>query len=130
MNKPHRGSQGRAPSAPVFRDVPETLQSSPSHQSTAISTNVLTRALNGLEKYLLVLVLGGLFAGIGVASISQPVVDQVDSVINVFMDLYDLIAPIAIFLILAPSLARLFSTRTMGKFDSLVKTRFEEVPAL
>ena len=52
--------------------------------------------------------------------ISQPVVDQVDSVINVFMDLYDFVAPIAIFLILTPSLARLFATRTMGKFGLFV----------
>ena len=47
-------------------------------------------------------------------------VDQVDSVINIFMDLYDFVAPIAIFLILTPSLARLFSTRTMGKFGFFV----------
>ena len=36
------------------------------------------------------------------------------------MDLYDLLAPIAIFLILTPSLARLFSTRSMGKFGLFV----------
>ena len=36
------------------------------------------------------------------------------------MDLYDLVAPIAIFLILTPSLARVFSTRTMGRFGLFV----------
>ena len=56
----------------------------------------------------------------GVASVSQPLVDQVDSVINVFMALYDLLAPIAIFLILTPSLARLFSTKSMGRFGLFV----------
>ena len=87
---------------------------------TTISSNAFTRFLNWLEKYLLVFVIGGLFVGIGVASISQPVVDQVDSVINVFMGLYDFVAPIAIFLILTPSLARLFATRSMGRFGVFV----------
>ena len=81
---------------------------------------VLTRTINWFEKYLLVLVIGGFIAGIGVASVSQSVVDQVDSIINTFMDLYDFVAPIAIFLILTPSLARLFSTRRAGKFGLLV----------
>jgi len=72
------------------------------------------------EKYLIAFVIGGLIAGIGVASISQPLVDRVDSIINVFMGLYDFVAPVAIFLILAPSLARLFSTRSMGRFGFFV----------
>ena len=87
---------------------------------TAVGGNALSRSINWLEKYLLVFVIGGLFSGIGVASISQPLVDQVDSVINVFMDLYDFVAPIAIFLILTPSLARLFPSRSMGKFGIFV----------
>ena len=73
-----------------------------------------------MERHILVLVIAGLFSGIGVASVSQPLVDQVDSVINVFMALYDLLAPIAIFLILTPSLARLFSTKSMGRFGLVV----------
>ena len=79
-----------------------------------------SRIIGWIEKYLLLLVLGGLIAGIGVASVSQPVVDRVDSAINVFMNLYDLVAPAAIFLILTPALARVFSTRTMGRFGVLV----------
>jgi Na+/H+-dicarboxylate symporter len=72
------------------------------------------------EKYLIFFVVGGLIGGIAVASFSQPLVDRVDSIINLFMDLYSFIAPIAIFLILAPSLARLFSTRSMGRFGLFV----------
>ena len=79
-----------------------------------------SRIIGWIEKYLLLLVLGGLIAGIGVASVSQPVVDRVDSAINVFMNLYDLVAPAAIFLILTPALARVFSTRTMGRFGVFV----------
>ena len=48
------------------------------------------------------LVLGGFISGILVASVSQPVIDQVDSTINMFMGLYDYLAPVAIFLILSP----------------------------
>ena len=102
------------------RDATGPSTPSSPYRSLPIGAAVLTRFMNWLEKYLLILVIGGLFAGIGVAHFSQPVVDQVDSVINVFMDLYDLVAPVAIFLILTPSLARLFSTRTMGRFGLYV----------
>ena len=102
MNKPLPETQGSTPSDTVHRHVPETLQSHLFRQSRAVSANVYKGFIYWLEKYLLVLVIGGLFAGIGVASISQPLVDQVDSVINTFMDLYDFVAPIAIFLILTP----------------------------
>ena len=93
--------------------------SSPTSSSPA-SVHVATRVINWFEKYLLVLVIGGFIAGIGIASVSQPVIDQVDSTINLFMDLYSYIAPIAIFLILTPSLARMFSNRKTGKFGLLV----------
>jgi len=86
--------------------------------------NIFTRFINRFEKYLLVFVLGGFFSGIWVASFSQPVVDQVDSIINAFMGVYDFVAPIAIFLIVSPSLARLFATRNMGKFGLLVMLWF------
>jgi len=82
------------------------------------------RVSNWFEKWLLVLVLGGFVAGIVVASISQPVIDQVDSTINMFMDWYGFIAPIAIFLILSPSLARIFTTRKTGTFGLLVLNWF------
>ena len=89
-------------------------------QATSPTSSLLNRSLNRLERHILVLVIAGLFSGIGVASVSQPLVDQVDSVINLFMALYDLLAPIAIFLILTPSLARLFSTKSMGRFGLFV----------
>ncbi len=103
----------RAPSFGSWRKVA-------ANSSSFFNKFPLTRFLNWFEKYLLVFVLGGFVAGVGVASVSQPVIDQVDSVINLFMDLYDLIAPLAIFLILTPSLARLFSTRRMGRFGFFV----------
>ena len=90
------------------------------HRATVVATGIILGWREWLEKWLLVLVLGGLVAGVGVASVSQTVVEQVDSVINVFMDLYDFFAPVAIFLILTPSLARLFSTRRMGRFGLFV----------
>ena len=51
-------------------------------------------------------------------------IDQVDSTINMFMDWYAFIAPIAIFLILSPSLARMFATRKTGTFGLLVLNWF------
>ncbi len=99
-----------------------TLDKAGHFPGTVLSTVHLyfARLMNWLEKYLLLLIIGGLLSGIGVASISQPVIDQVDSVINVFMNLYELVAPIAIFLILTPSLTRIFSTRRMGRFGLFV----------
>ena len=41
-------------------------------------------------------------------------------IINTFMELYGYLAPVAIFLILTPSLARLFSTHNMGLFGAFV----------
>ena len=79
-----------------------------------------TRFLNWFEKYLIVFVVGGLVAGMAVARFSQTLVDRVDSTVNLFMDLYGFLAPIAIFIILAPSLSRLFSTRSMGAFGLFV----------
>lgn len=120
MKNPDHGRQGTAPIDIAYRDVERTSRSSPFPRSTTMVASVFTGAMSWLEKYLIVFVIGGLFAGIGVASISQTVVDQVDSAINGFMGLYVLLAPIAIFLILTPSLARLFTTRTMGKFGLFV----------
>jgi Na+/serine symporter len=88
--------------------------------SGAVRSNLVTGVLNWFEKYLLILVIEGLIAGIGAAGVSQTLVDQVNAVINTFMDLYGLIAPIAIFLILTPSLARLLANRKTGKFVLLV----------
>ncbi len=120
MKNPDHGRPGPVPMDTAYRDAESTSHSPPFHRSRTMVASVFTGAMSWLEKYLIVFVIGGLLAGIWVASISQPVVDQVDSVINGFMDLYGLLAPIAIFLILTPSLARLFTTRTMGKFGLFV----------
>ena len=120
MKKSPGGRSGKAPDNTLPDEIESSSQDPPLQQSARISTNFLTRSMNWLEKYLLFFVIGGFLAGIGVASISQPVITQVDSIINVFMDLYDLVAPIAIFLILTPSLARLLATRRMGRFGLYV----------
>ena len=93
-------------------------------QEDLTNTSFSKRVMNWFEKWLLVLVLGGFISGILVASISQPVIDQVDATINMFMSLYDYVAPVAIFLILSPSLARMFATRRTGKFGILVLNWF------
>ena len=93
-------------------------------QEDLSNTSLSKKAMNWFEKWLLVLVLGGFVGGILVASVSQPVIDQVDATINLFMSLYDFVAPIAIFLILSPSLARMFSNRKTGKFGILVLNWF------
>ena len=90
----------------------------------AVAGKVLTKAANWFEKYLLILVIGGFFAGIGVASVSQGVVDRVDWTINWFMGFYNFVAPVAIFLILTPSLARLFGTSKFGRFGLTVIAGF------
>ena len=82
--------------------------------------NLSASFFSWVEKYLIFLVVGGLIGGVVVASFSRPLVDRIDSTVNLFMDLYGFLAPIAIFLILAPSLARLFSVRSMGRFGLFV----------
>ena len=102
------------------RRILEAQGPQPFTGSGSANPSLFTRAMTWFEKYLLVLVIGGLLAGVGVASISQPVIDQVDSTINAFMGVYDFVAPVAIFLILTPALARLFATRSLCKFGVLV----------
>ena len=103
------------------RDVPLSEGVDPGSTGTgSIESSVLPSLISWFEKYLLVLVIGGLVAGIWVASFSQTLVDYVDSTVNLFMGGYGYVAPAAIFLILTPSLARLFSTRHMGWFGLFV----------
>ena len=98
-----------------------TAQRSPSlTDERSTDARAISRVVNWFEKYLLILVIGGLISGIVVASVSQPVIDRVDMTINLFMDLYEFVAPLAIFLILTPSLARMFATRKTGKFGLMV----------
>ena len=80
------------------RDEPLSEGVDPSSTGTGTKLGVLPSAVTWFEKYLLVLVIGGLVAGIWVASFSQTLVDYVDSTINMFMDGYGYAAPIAIFI--------------------------------
>ena len=100
---------------PLFEGV-----DSSSTGTGSIEPSALAGLVRWFEKYLVVLVIGGLIAGIWVASFSQQLVDYVDSTVNLFMDGYGYVAPAAIFLILTPSLARLFGTRRMGWFGLFV----------
>jgi hypothetical protein len=92
--------------------------------SGKIELGVRANPVSWFEKYLLILVIGGLVAGICVASFSQTLVDDVDWIVNLFMDGYGYVAPAAIFLILTPSLARLFTTSRMGWFGLFVLAWF------
>ena len=108
----------------VVQGSPSLADARPATEASPNDANVITRVTNWFEKYLLVLVIGGLISGIAIASVSQPVVDRVDTTVNMFMDWYSFIAPVAIFLILSPSLARMFATRKTGKFGLLVLNWF------
>ncbi|MFT7183920.1 MAG: Na+/H+-dicarboxylate symporter [Oceanicoccus sp.] len=79
-----------------------------------------TKFINWLERYLILFVVSGFIAGIVGAAYSQGFIDGVNSIIDAFMNAYDYLAPIAIFLILTPALTKLFSTRKMGKFGLFV----------
>lgn len=82
--------------------------------------NAYIAFINWFEKYLVVFVLGGFIAGVVGARYSQGLIDAVNAALNVFMDAYGYIAPVAIFLILTPALTKLFSSRRMGKFGMFV----------
>ena len=56
--------------------------------SGKIESGVRADPVSWFEKYLLILVIGGLVAGIWVASFSPTLVDYVDSTVNLFMDGY------------------------------------------
>lgn len=76
--------------------------------------------VNWFEKYVIVFVLGGFVAGILVAKVSSSFGNFVDGVIAGFIGAYGFVAPVAIFIILTPALARMFSTRELGSFGIYV----------
>ena len=116
LAQPHRELRDIALDGGFRNDAAELSSAQGLGQADSTNANFARRAINWFEKWLLVLVLGSFIAGILVASISQPVINQVDTTINMFIDLYDYVAPVAIFLILSPALARMFATRKTGKF--------------
>jgi len=72
------------------------------------------------EKYLVVMTLMTFVAGIFLAKYSQAFSDYINTGVSKFVDGYGLIAPLAIFLILTPSLARMFLTRRESRFGGFV----------
>ncbi len=71
--------------------------------------------MGALEKYIVFLTVGSFVAGILIASISEGFVNLVTEGMETFIDLYGYIAPIAIFIILTPALAKLLNSKA-GKF--------------
>ncbi|MDV2504277.1 MAG: cation:dicarboxylase symporter family transporter [bacterium] len=65
-----------------------------------------------IEKYLTVLTVGAFVGGIVLASVWPAVSDAISGGINWFVDFYGFIAPVAIYAILAPALARMVGART------------------
>lgn len=78
------------------------------------------RFVNWFEKYVIAFVLGGFLAGTFAAKSLPAFSGFVDWAISSFIDGYSFIAPMVIFLVLAPSLTRLFKTQTMGSFGLYV----------
>lgn len=72
------------------------------------------------EKYLVLTTVLGFIGGIFVAKYSQGFSNGVNIIISNFVDGYALIAPGVIFIILAPSLARMFLTRRESRFGGYV----------
>lgn len=71
MKQPDGESHAGATGEVAYQPPGGTSQS---FKAAAGSSNFLTTSLNWLEKYILVLVIAGLIAGIGAASVSQGVV--------------------------------------------------------
>jgi len=69
--------------------------------------NLFAGFYDSLEKYLVLLVLIGFGGGIYGASVSPEFIESVNNGIDSFMSMYDILAPIAIFLILAPALTKM-----------------------
>jgi len=59
---------------------------------------------------------GGIFLG----AISETLSDAVNRTVSTFVDGYGFFAPVLIFLVLAPALSRIFSTKQKGKFGLYV----------
>ena len=69
-----------------------------------------------IEKYLVLMVLPFFVFGIILAKMSSVIGDAVHSGMERFIDGYSLIAPLAIFIILTPSLSKMISTSVNSKF--------------
>lgn len=76
----------------------------------------MSKRLEGfLEKYIIVFILAFFAGGVFLAKFSQSFGNAINQGVSFFIDIYSWIAPLAIFLILAPSLAKLLANRD-GRF--------------
>ena len=75
---------------------------------------------NKLEKYMVLITLGSFGLGIYLASVFISFADFINSMMDGFIDGYGFIAPLIIFIILAPTLSRVFSSKESGKFGMYV----------
>jgi len=75
---------------------------------------------NKLEKYMVLITLGSFGLGIWLASLYQGFGDAINTGMDAFVDGYGFIAPLIIFIVLAPTLSRVFSSREGGKFGGYV----------
>ncbi len=72
------------------------------------------------EKYLALASVLGFVGGIFIAKYSHEFSEYINTIISAFVEGYDFIAPGIIFIILAPSLARMFLTRRESRFGGYV----------
>lgn len=82
--------------------------------------NIYSTFCDWFEKYLVLVTVLGFAAGIFIAKYSQAFSDNINTLISNFVNGYGFIAPGIIFIILAPSLARMFLTRKESRFGGYV----------
>jgi len=81
---------------------------------------IYEKILIQFEKYMVFLTVGSFVAGVFVAKYSEGFTAWVNFLVAGLVDGYSVFAPIAIFLILCPSLARVFKSRSLGRFGGYV----------
>ncbi len=84
------------------------------------AADIFGRCCDWFEKYLILTTVLGFVSGIFIAKYSQVFSDYINTIISNFVDGYAFIAPGVIFIILAPSLARMFLTRSESRFGGYV----------
>ena len=72
--------------------------------------------LLALEKWLVFLTVGGFIGGVLLGRASPAFTDWVNESVESFVDGYGYVAPVAIFLIMCPSLVSMFKSKALGRF--------------
>ncbi|CAN2040397.1 Dicarboxylate/amino acid:cation symporter [Candidatus Magnetomoraceae bacterium gMMP-15] len=90
----------------------ETIRTAPSDIKSigASAIDSFDIFISGMEKHLPWLSVLSLLIGMGLAKISEPFAQMIDNGMNLFIDSYGYIAPVAIYMILTPTLTRLFTS--------------------